>query len=186
MVETDRMDMNSPSLEIIYESVKDRIAEQSGRIDILDNKAGFTLAAASVLTGGIGTITAGLATFTGKEAKPMKYASWLPGDPSLNEMAAAIIVLILIAYAWLVFSTFQAIRLRVYAVAPKPKVLRAKWAGQEEKSTKAGLIDAMIISFECNITTIEKKTNWTNRAIGAIGIEAGLALVVGALQYWMV
>jgi hypothetical protein len=101
-------------------------------------------------------------------------------------VAGIVIVLILVAYAYLVFSTFQAIRLRRFAVSPNPDTLRREWSSESEKSTKAGLVDAMIASFEGNLGTIEKKTNWTNRAMGAIGIEAGLALIVGALQYWMV
>lgn len=75
MAGEDQQNADWPSLDVVFDAVKGRVAEQHGLIATLDSKAGFSLAAASILTGGIGTLTAGLATFTGNQAKPMKHAN---------------------------------------------------------------------------------------------------------------
>ncbi len=180
------MSPDSPSLDIIFEAVKERVDDQKGRIDALDGKAGFTLGAATILTGGIGTLTTGLAGFTGKDAKPMKYIDLYVGSLSANQLVAIVVALILPAYVYMVYTTFQAFKLRPFANAPNPTRLRDAWQTEPEKSTKAGLVDAMVTAFERNSVTIADKTNWTNRAILAIALEAGLALMVGVLQLWLV
>jgi len=180
------MSPDSPSLNVIFDAVKERVEDQKGRIAALDTKAGFTLGAATILTGGISTLTAGLAGFTGDEAKPMKHIDLGAGSLSAQQIVALVVALILAAYAFLVFTTFQAFRLRSFAIAPEPTTLRKEWSSESEQSTKAGLVDAMVYAFETNKDTIKGKTTWTNRAILAIVLEASLTLVVGMLQLWLV
>lgn len=48
------------------------------------------------------------------------------------------------------------------------------------------MISSMVRGYEENEKVIKDKTEWVNRTIKAIGVEAGFALIIAALQVWMI
>jgi len=175
-----------PSRDLVFDSVKARAEEQFGLIDALDGKATFTLGAASVITGGVGTLITGLAVFTGKEAKEMKYLNIGIGNPSAKEASIAAVIVVFAAYLYVVITTYKAYNLRRFAIVPEPRRLAENLLTAPEEASKDVIIESLVNAFEKNKVQIENKTKWTRRSLHGIAVEAALTLVVGGLQLWMV
>jgi len=115
----------------------------------------------------------------------MEYIGLLGRRTSLVEVATAVIVFIFAAYLLVIYSTYQALKLRDYALTGDPDLLQRHDLYNPPEETKKTLIDAMVKSFNHNIPVLKQKATWTGRAIMAIGLEAALALVVGLVLLWM-
>lgn len=179
--------LDPPSINIVYDAIKGRIAEQDARLSLLEGKAVRTLGSASILTSGVGLLTAGLATFKGTNPKPEPKVD-LPvfGNTTATEVATVIIIAIFLAYFFVVFTTYQATKTHDYKVTGDPNALMANYLVRKEEDTKQALSNSMVRSFNNNEKILATKADWTDWAIKAIGLQALLSLAVGSVQLWIV
>lgn len=69
---------------------------------------------------------------------------------------------------------------------PTYRLWRTPWPWWiSEKSTKAGLVDAMITAIEKNRACFKDKAKWAGRVTNAIAFQAGFTVIVGAIQLWI-
>jgi hypothetical protein len=139
-----------PSLDLIYDEIKGRLAYQQTQIGALDAKANFGLGSASLLTAGI--------TALQTASRPS-----LLGDV-LTAGALAVYVLVI------VFS-FCAYRLRSWSVTPNPRQVLEDAAGCLEEETRARLAKQRVADFERNEREISIKAMWVRCELYALLAE---------------
>lgn len=187
-MEPDPVDPNEawPSLDLVFDAVRVQVDDQRGLIAALDNKAGFSLGAASILTGGIGTLAASLAALSSNRTASMKYLRLGLFDVSASQLIVITILLTFLAYLFVVYTAYQAYKLRRYASGPDVTALATKYVYEAPSETKGAMISSMVRGYQENQKVIAKKTTWVNWTIRAIAVEAGGALIIGALQIWTI
>src|SRR5438046_9187146 len=99
-----------PSLDLIFELTKERIANQSEQVNALDSKANFVLGSATALVSTALVLQAVLLTPQPSQATPHIYCPL----PISNLTHVIPLLILLLAYLCVLFSAFFAYRIRVY------------------------------------------------------------------------
>lgn len=178
MPETDTSDKQSatgnlilPSLDLIYNSIKDRIADQRVWADALDTKSGAVIAAASVVMGLAVAFQAAVSIAPGPSA-------------SHREVRAILIVLQFITYCVTSGIAYKSFAVRKHDYAPTPTELWT-YVRNDEQFTKARLTVAMKAVHEENAKQIEEKARWLRYSLWAfiaqvavLGVTAFVEILV--------
>lgn len=169
-----------PSLDEVYEEVKERIEVQNEQIKTLDTKANFGLAAATLLTAGV----TGLGRALGETQRTGEIESWniLGRSITAENLVDWITIASLGAYVVAALGAYFAYKLRTFKVSPNPRRLIDKWIHEDPSETKAALTRSRVQDYEFNETVIETKVKWTNTAMIALVIEAVLLLAIAVVQ----
>jgi hypothetical protein len=153
---------------ILFDLIRDLIADQQKQIDALDTKASVILGAATVLAGAAAALFPGLVS---------THAEILV-DPHIRWLLPALIVV----YVLLVFFSCLAYAVRRYKRVPDPQALYG-YRDKSEYFIKARVFTAMATALKENETRIGRKVRWVNCAIVGLGIET---LILAAILFFQV
>jgi len=171
-----------PNLDLLYEVVKARVADQSAQIGTLDTKANFGVASSSLLI----TSVAGLRTaFAAAQQAHAVGDLVLPGGAGRVNTATAVNSLTVAALALfivLVFCAYKAYQLRRYTVVPKLKVLLDDYWDRSVVDTKADLTTTIADAFCDNEVLIEDKVWWTKAVLACLIMQACLLVLRNCLK----
>ncbi len=142
-----------PSLEIVYQEVKERLGLQLHQVDTLDGKAGTVLSVASIVM----TLGAGLPIARASDA----IETW----PLVLLLAGTTF------YGSTMFFAFRGYWLRNFRRDPEPGPLRDRYLFQSPDFTRRRIIANMVQSFEVNEPLIESKVWNIKVAILLLGIQ---------------
>ena len=151
-----------PSLDIVYEEVKERLDIQLHQVDTLDAKAGTVLSVASLVM----TIAAGLQATMPRED--------LDGWPLILLLAGTIF------YAFAMLFAFRGYWLRNFRRDPEPRPLRDLYLFQSADFTKRRVTANRIESFELNSALLESKV-WNIKAAIILLVIQTLTLVIALM-----
>lgn len=159
---------NHPSLELIFDQVKGRVAAQDIQINTLDTKASVGLGSSTILT-----------ALTG-----LQDATFQSGSGSAHNTVVFLLALVaLIIYLSIVFCVYMAYKLRSFKAVPVPKQLRDEYLSEAEDVTKKNLVDAMIFAFEKNEKVIASKITWTDRTLKLLLVQALYLVTITFLPF---
>lgn len=161
-----------PSLDVVLEHVKKHIDTQNAQIATLDTKASFVLGSGSLLTAGVTGFWNGVSETLGQPAQ-------VDDRPVLLYIAVGTTIFALLFYLGLVWSAFQAYRIRPYCGITKLRELRNTYLTRPEIDTKSVLLDTQITAAEESEQAINEKVTWSKRAIaGLIGQAVLIAVMI--------
>jgi hypothetical protein len=174
----------SENLDVILTYVKERGAAQNAQITSLDGKANFGLAAASLLTTGVASLHA--AFLSAQRLDPSRGAGALlfPRlDPQIfAPIALAFTALAFATYVVVVFSAYQAYKVRGYTTVPNAKTLLNEYWTSPAFDTKARLAATMAEVIEENEHKTDAKAWWVRVVMRSLLVEAALLLLLLVLQ----
>lgn len=150
-----------PSLNLIYDEIKGRLAYQQAQIGSLDGKANFGLGSATLLTAGIATLHS--------TVKP---------SPLVNILT----VVAFLVYVFVLVFSFCAYRLRTWSVTPNPRQLLDDATDWPEEKTRACLAQQRVEDFERNESEIAIKATWVRRALYALIAEGAVLLLIAIVH----
>lgn len=159
------MTENNPSLNLIFEQVKGRLAAQDSQINTLDSKANLGFGASTIVTALAGT----------------KLEDVLPSG-KLGPLWSVVIYLFVLIVALLylsgIFCAYKAYRLRSYNIVPNPEKLRDNYLHRTEDETKKALLDTMVVAFANTEVLLKNKIQWTKRTLLFVLAQAVVLLFV--------
>jgi hypothetical protein len=174
---TDQDRKRNDNLDVILTYIKERTAAQTAQIAALDGKANFGLAAASLLTTGIASL---------HNVDPGKQSALplLPHlAPSILLPAAGVVTGVAFAtYIVVVYSAFQAYKVRGYMTVPDARVLLSEYWWKSSFETKADLASTMAAAIEKNEPEVTVKARWVRIVTTSLLVEAVLLLLLLGLQ----
>lgn len=196
-----------PSLTIISELTKERVAGQMEQVNALDSKANFVLGSATALVSAALILQAVLLTAqpitTTTQSTPSVTSSptLLTPTRSLSTVTSHTtsaytyyslftnsifhslpLLLLIVVYITVMVSAFLAYRIRAYKQAPEPTELYEHYLFEKEETTKAEVFRAMLEAYKLNVITINKKVRWLNTAFLFLGLEALVLAIVLLFQ----
>ena len=145
----------SPSLDLIYSEVKERLNIQFQAIESLDSKAGLVLTAGSVVI----SIAAGL---------QVSAAETIDTAPLVLLIAGAG------AYALCMLFGLLGFKVRDYRRDPEPGPLVDNYLNEDAALTKGQIIANLVESFEKNKGVLESKASYIQRAMLFLALETGI------------
>jgi multisubunit Na+/H+ antiporter MnhC subunit len=181
VVDQDRSD----NLDVVLTFIKERATAQSAQITSLDGKANFGLAAASLLIAGVSNLQSAFTNAQRIEpAKPAPVPLLSPLDPqSILPFAFVLTALAFATYMLVVFSAYQAYKVRGYTTVPNPEVLLREYWVSSAFDTKAALASTLASAIDRNEPEIARKAGWvrfvTLCLFGRSGIARGPAIPPG-------
>ncbi len=162
-----------PSLDLIFELMKEAIAGQREQVNSLDSKANFILGSATAFVSAALVLQAVLLT-----PSTVRTSSAISCPILANKFLHTLPLLgVLLMYLCVLFAAYLAYKVRTYKQAPNPDELYNTYLVQEESKTKAEIFEAMRHAYKLNTHTIEKKTLLLKVSFILLGGEA-LALIV--------
>jgi hypothetical protein len=172
------------NLDVILTYIKERAAAQNAQITSLDGKANFGLAAASLLTTGVASLQAAFLAAQRLDAiRPTGGLLFPRLDPQiLSPVASAFSVLAFATYIVVVFSAYQAYKVRAYTTVPNAKNLLNDYWTSPAFDTKARLAATMAEVIEENEVQTDAKARWVRVVMRSLLVEAALLLVMLILQ----
>lgn len=159
-----------PSLNLVFDLVRERLAQQTALADAMDSKASAVLGAASVVIGLAVALQAAVPIEQGL-SMGNKLVRTLPLVP------------LLVAYFVTAWTAYQAFTVRKYDYAPTPTRL-LDYVRDAEWFTKARVVKAMEVVYEDNATVYGEKAKWLRRSLWALTAQVvvlGLALMAEIL-----
>lgn len=163
--------LDFPSLNLLYELAKERLASQQEQKDILDSKANFILGSATALVSAALVLQA---VSQPQHATPLPVYCIVRTNAPLHALP---MIILLVMYLIVLFSAFPAYKIRIYKYAPELEELYKNYLFEDESETKAKVFRAMLTAYRENIITIGNKVLWLKVAFVFLGVEA-MALVV--------
>jgi hypothetical protein len=165
------------NLDVILAYIKDVAAAQTAQIAALDGKANFGLTAASLLTTGV-------ASLHGVDPSRTAGIPLLPHlSPAILIPAASLVTGFAFAiYLLVVFSAYQAYKVRTYTVVPNPSVLLKDYWNKSPFDTKSTLAATLADAVSDNQKQAEKKATWVSVVMRSLLAEAVLLLALLVLQ----
>lgn len=157
----------SKTVEIALEEVRLAIARQDAQTATLDSKANFGLGSATLLTAILG--------FHQASAHSARAPFWV----------VATIVCTIIGfgvYGYVVWSSYQAYKLRTFEAVPDPRELEDTYLNVEPDDIRLALIKARSKAFTHNYDLLTDKAKWTNKALKALGCEALTLGLISLIQ----
>jgi hypothetical protein len=165
--ETEKEEPELPSLELVYNEVKDRLEVQLRQIDSLDGKSGTLLFVSSVVIG-MGAAAQAAILGTINETLPMVMFS-IP-------ILFYVMTVILAMRSWV---------RRPYFRDPEPRPLRDYYIAQPYQFTKRRLTTHFISSYEWNAVVMKKKVNELHFAVWFFLLEVISLTLVLATRPWI-
>ncbi len=156
-----------PSLEIVYNEVKDRLDVQIRQIDSLDSKSGTLLFISSIV---IGLGAAAQAALIGT---------------TTNTLPLILFSIPVVFYVLTVILTMRSWIRSHYYRDPEPRPLRDFYSTKPCQFTKRKLITQFISSFEWNATIMKKKTTEIHYAVWFFLAEVVTVTLVLASRPWL-
>jgi len=156
------------SVTVLFDLMREQIADQQKQIDTLDTKASVILGAAIVLAGAAATLFPGLVS---------NHATILIDDrilwllPTLN-----------FVFVSLMATTCMAYTVRRYKRVPNPQALYEDYRDKSEYFIKARVFTAMVAASKENEARIRKKVFWITCSIIALVIETLILAVILLFQ----
>jgi hypothetical protein len=163
-----------PSLDLLLELIKDRIAVQRWQSSSFDSKANFVLGSATALISAALILQAVLVQIRSQTAL-------LPSCPLVIHQSLRLLPLLalLVAYLATMLAAFFAYIVREYKHTPDLDELYNNHLNREERETKLEVCRAMLDVYKENDKIINNKRVWTRIAFIVFGGEvAVLALVL--------
>jgi hypothetical protein len=179
--ETATTDADWPSLDEVYDEVKDSIASQNDRLKSIDTKANFGLAAATLLTAGVTGLGKALSDPSASAKAGVKHDLWLfcaRGDT----LADWVTIASLVVYVLAATCAFAAYRLRTFNEVPNPDRLVKHYIYQDANQTKAAIANARAKAYASNEKTIDRKAFWTSASMVLLILEAVCLLLIAFIQ----
>lgn len=179
-VEAPAVAQDWPSLDEIYDEVKDSVAAQNDRLKTIDTKANFGLAAATLLTAGVTGLGRALVDAGQRAIVP----SWtvlgiqLRADQVIDWVTIASLGI----YGLVALSAYAAYRLRTFKEAPDPNRLVAMYIHVDPRITKATITSERAKNYAINEKKIGRKAWWTNLAMVFLILEAFLLFIIALIQ----
>jgi hypothetical protein len=177
-------DTDWPSLDEVYEQVKDRLAAQNDRVKTIDTKANFGLVAATLLTAGVTGLGKALVESGQKAAIPR----WtiLGIDIRADRLVDWVTVVSLGAFALAAVSAFMAYRVREFRESPNLKRLLDHYLNEDPRFTKAAILNQRARDYEFNEAVIASKLTWTLLAMLFLVVESILLVIIALIQvFWL-
>lgn len=165
-----------PSLALVYDELKARLAEQSAQNAAIEGKSSAGLASASILTAVVGV--------KGSLQKASAVTAWtIFGHPIAGATAIQwLTILAAFAYLAVVVTTYAAHRVRRFQTVPDPKHLLEEYTLRPEETTKEYLAGTMMTVFYDNERLIEAKLRWTRCVLLSLVVEAIMELLLTIVQ----
>lgn len=166
-----------PSLDLLFELVKDRIAVQRWQVGGLDNKANFVLGSATALISAALLLQAVLIQIRSQTA-------WLPSCPLPLHQSLRLLPLLalLVVYLATMLSAFFAYIVREYKYPPDLDELYHSYLHREEKNTKLEVLRAMLDVYKENNKIICNKRFWTRTSFIVFAGEVTVLVLVLLVQ----
>lgn len=101
----------------------------------------------------------------------------LPDKLDWSSFNGIALILILMIFAFLLFSLYQAVQIRTYTRAPQP-IWIANLTCSQLLEAKRDLVDAMVRSIVENDTVLDFRGRWIANGWIALGVELGSIIVV--------
>jgi hypothetical protein len=153
-----------PSLKVIHEAIRDRIAAQSSQVSSLDSRANIGLAAASLLIAATSGLHSSLIAAQAKGAPPFSVIlhgrSFTLYTISLCLSAAAFGLYLAVVICW-----YKAAQLRTLFIAPAPEPLIARNLHHSEDDTRMDLVETLNEVFNRNEPIVFAKIRWIERLL---------------------
>jgi hypothetical protein len=156
------------SVTVLFDLMREQIADQQKQIDTLDTKASVILGAATVLAGTAVALLPGLIS---------SHAAILVDNRIWWLLPALIVV-----YVVLVCLACLAYTVRRYKRVPEPQELFDNYRDKSEYFIKAQVFTAMVDASKKNDTRIEKKVLWVKSSMLALVIETLILAVILLFQ----
>jgi hypothetical protein len=169
-VQADGDPVSAGSLDLVVRQIERRADLALQEAHALDNKAGFVLGAASFLLIGV-TGLQGVVASHMMDRDLVHLVQWLA-------VGAVLIYLCVVSAALLAYVVHESV------IEPEPVGFLERHAAAPTARTQAYLAQVLLRSFQANQQIVEKKTQWTRRALRAFLAESaflGLILVAIAL-----
>jgi hypothetical protein len=171
-----------PSVNIVFDLIKDHLGSQMEQVDALDSKANFILVSATTL------LSAALVIQAVSLAPPQNTASaqFVANSPKLlsyclsstNKLINTLPLLVLFAtYLLVTLSAFLAYKIGKYQHGSEPNSLFKDYLPREESDTKAEVAKKMLDAYNNNILTIKKKARRITTAFVLLGLQI-IALII--------
>lgn len=169
-----------PSLDVIYDLIRARVADQNAQISALDNKANFSVASSTILI----TAATNLRT-TSSTRRVTASGNDQFGTFSINPSLAVNLLTAsaLIVFLALVTFAFLAYRLRTYEVVPEPHALLEKYLDLPPADTKEVIAETLAIVIDRNRAKIAGKARWTQRVIACLMVQAVVLALMAVVQF---
>ncbi|HEU5230456.1 MAG TPA: hypothetical protein VFU49_21730 [Ktedonobacteraceae bacterium] len=166
-----------PSLDLLFELIKDRIAVQRWRASDFDSKANFLLGAGTALMSAALLLQSVLL-----QTRPQ--AAMFPFCPLLIHQSLRLLPLLvlLVVYLATMLCAFFAYIVREYKYAPDLGELYNRSLKREERSTKLEALRDLIDVYKENDKIINNKRFWTRTAFIAFGGEVTVLVLVLLVQ----
>jgi hypothetical protein len=169
-----------PSLDLIFELTKERLAGQMQQVSNLDTKANFVLGSATALISAAVVLQAVLitpqTTALPAQSQPITLPFYCP-LPSDKFLRALPLLMLLLVYLLVVLIAYLSYKIRVYKQVPEPGELYKTYLYKHESDTKAEVFRAMLDAYKANDHTIRDKVTRLKAAFILLGCEA-ISLVV--------
>src|SRR5438876_577381 len=149
--ESANKEYNFPSLDLIFELTKERVASQREQANALDSKANFVLGSATTLVRAALVLQAVLLASQGALSHPQfAVLSWYCSTLLNKFLRFLPLLILLIVYLIVMLSAFLAYTIRRYRYAPDPEELYRSYLYRQESSTKAEVFRAMLETYKEN------------------------------------
>ena len=145
------------SVTVLFDIMKDQLADQQKQIDSLDTKASVIFGTATILAGVETTLLPGLVSSRAKVLTD-SHIRWLL--PTLIVIYVGLVCLVCLAYS-----------VRRYKRVPDPQALYDNYRDKSEYFIKARVFTAMITASKENEVRIRKKVLWVTCALVTVIIE---------------
>jgi len=153
---------------VLFDLMREQIADQQKQVDTLDTKASVILGAAAVLAGTTVTLFPGLLS---------SHATILT-DIRIWWLIPALIVV----FVCLVIAASLAFTVRRYKYVPNPQALYDEYRDKSEFFIKARVFTAMVAASKENEARIQRKVFWVTCSIIALGLETLILVVILLFQ----
>lgn len=176
-----------PSVDVVYDEIHNMVKAQNDRLKIIDTKANFGLAAATLLTAGVTGLGRALAE-SGQRMVASGQEVALPqwpvfgADVPVTTMTDWVTIISLVIYALIAVSTYLAYRIRTYRDVANPRRLMDVYLYKAPAYTKAAIANQRAKNFAGNEAKINDKATWVNRAMILLIGEAALLVVIAIIQ----
>ncbi len=174
------------SVDVVFDALRARLAIQLEQIKILDGKANFGLASASLLTAAVAGLRSSLATAQrAGEVEDWVIPNLLTVNPST--VVNVLVVAALGAYLAVVLTAYNAYRVRTFKWVlgsddgPNEDFL-AVYMDRPAVDTKEALSVAMSHAFKRNAQMVESKSRYVSLVLFSLIVEAFLLLLITVVQ----
>jgi hypothetical protein len=176
----------SDQLDVLLTYIREDAATQRAQITALDAKANFGLATAGLLTTAVvGVHSAFRQAYSVDPTKPAVVPVMVLRrlDPATAmDIAFGLTVVAFITFLWIVWSSYQAYKVRDFDTVPNGQHLVDHYWNYSANDLKAMLAVTIPVAIAQNDHLVNQKIKWVRRVIQSLVFEAALLLAITAVQ----